>query len=204
MLALHGCGRQAEALTAFEEARRALSEELGVDPGEGLRRAHHLVLAGSAERAAPDPVVPRQLPRDLMVFVGRAREAVRLKSLLDPWGDGPPHPFVVICGAPGVGKSTLAVRVAHAVRERFPDGQLYVNLRGGTPNVSRLSSHEIFSRLLRGIGTQDDAVPRTRTRPRPCGGAGSRAGGCWCSWTTPPISPRSGRSSRGRSAPPSW
>jgi DNA-binding SARP family transcriptional activator len=159
MLALHGCGRQAEALTVFEEARRALSEELGVDPGEGLRRAHHLVLAGSGERVTPDPVVPRQLPRDLMVFVGRAREAVRLQSLLDPGGDDPPHPFVVICGAPGVGKSTLAVRVAHAARDRFTDGQLYVNLRGGTPNVSRLSSHEIFSRLLRGIGTQDDAVP---------------------------------------------
>ncbi|MGR6921803.1 AfsR/SARP family transcriptional regulator [[Actinomadura] parvosata] len=159
MLALHGCGRLSEALTVFEEARRSLSEELGVDPGEGLRRAHRLVLAASGERVTPDPVVPRQLPRDLMVFVGRARETVRLKSLLDPWGDDPPHPFVVISGPPGVGKSTLAVRVAHTVRERFPDGQLYVNLRGGTPNVSRLSSYEIFSRLLRGIGTPDDAVP---------------------------------------------
>nr|SBO94340.1 transcriptional regulator, SARP family [Nonomuraea gerenzanensis] len=159
VLALHGCGRQAEALMAFDEARRVLANELGVDPGEGLRLAHRVVLSGSGGPAVPDPVIPRQLPRDLIAFVGRARETVSLKALLDPWGDAPPHPFVGICGPPGVGKSALAVRVAHAVRERFSDGQLYVNLRGGTPNVPRLSSHEIFSRLLRGIGTPDDAVP---------------------------------------------
>ncbi|WP_146178269.1 AfsR/SARP family transcriptional regulator [Nonomuraea fuscirosea] len=159
MLALHGCGRQAEALTLFEQTRRVLSEELGVDPGEGLRLAHRVVLSGTGGPAVPDPLIPRQLPRDLLAFVGRSREIVRLRSLLDPWDEAPPHPFVVICGPPGVGKSALAVHVAHAVRDRFPEGQLYVNLRGGTPNVARLSSHEIFSRLLRGIGTPDDAVP---------------------------------------------
>ncbi|MGW3343885.1 BTAD domain-containing putative transcriptional regulator [Nonomuraea rubra] len=159
MLALHGCGRQAEALAVFEEARRALSDELGILPGEGLRRAHRVVLSGAGEHAAPDHVKPRQLPGALLVFVGRTRETVRLRSLLDPWGDEPPHPFVVICGPPGVGKSALAVHVAHMVRERFPDGQLYVNLRGGTPNVPRPSTHEIFSRLLRGLGTPDSAIP---------------------------------------------
>ncbi|WP_344482959.1 AfsR/SARP family transcriptional regulator [Nonomuraea monospora] len=159
MLALHGCGRQAEALTVFERARRTLSEELGVDPGEGLRRAHGVVLTATERPPAPGRVIPRELPGDLIVFVGRTRETVRLKSLLDPWAGEPPHPLVVICGPPGVGKSALAVRVAHMVRERFPDGQLYVNLRGGTPNVPRPSSYEIFSRLLRGIGTPDSAVP---------------------------------------------
>ncbi|MEV4564738.1 BTAD domain-containing putative transcriptional regulator [Nonomuraea sp. NPDC049419] len=114
-----------------------------------------------AEGASPsrEGFVPRQLPRALAGFVGRTREIVRLKSLLDPWGEEAPHPFVVICGAPGVGKSTLAVRVAHAVRHRFPDGQLYVNLRGGTPNVPRPSAYEVLSRLLRGLGTPDNAVP---------------------------------------------
>ncbi|MCF6473586.1 hypothetical protein FAF44_35160 [Nonomuraea sp. MG754425] len=158
MLALHGCGRKAEALTVFEEARRTLAEELGVDPGEGLRRAHRLVLAADG-RAGPDLVVPRQLPRGLLVFAGRTRETARLRSLLDPRDDAPPHPFVVICGPPGVGKSALAVRVAHKVRDRFPGGQLYVNLRGGTPNVARPRAYEIFSRLLRGIGVPDRAVP---------------------------------------------
>ncbi|MFI7700741.1 BTAD domain-containing putative transcriptional regulator [Nonomuraea sp. NPDC049480] len=157
MLALHGCGRQAEALAAFEEARRILSEELGVDPGEGLRRAHHVVLSGGQETQAVTP--PRQLPRDLIGFVGRAQEIVRLRSLLDPWGDDLPHPFVAISGPPGVGKSAMAVHVAHMVKDRFPSGQLYVNLRGGTPNVPRLSAHEIFSRLLRGVGTPDSAIP---------------------------------------------
>ncbi|MET8868301.1 BTAD domain-containing putative transcriptional regulator [Nonomuraea sp. NPDC004580] len=186
MLALHASGRQAEALQVFEEARRVLADELGADPGEGLRRAHRLALIspvepparhvtggqGAAEVAAPaheadaqasspsrEGFVPRQLPRALAGFVGRTREIVRLRSLLDPRGDEAPHPFVVICGAPGVGKSTLAVRVAHAVRHRFPDGQLYVNLRGGTPNVPRPSAYEVLSRLLRGLGTPDNALP---------------------------------------------
>ncbi|MFB9471013.1 BTAD domain-containing putative transcriptional regulator [Nonomuraea salmonea] len=244
MLALHASGRQAQALQVFEEARRVLADELGADPGEGLRRAHRLALTPPEEPPAPDggrmpaqgpppqdrrqphptrprqappgaqpasprnephgqsgaegasppretgehgaapprgagehgaapsheadarasspsreEFVPRQLPRALAGFVGRTREIVRLTSLLDPWGDEAPHPFVVICGAPGVGKSTLAVRVAHAVRHRFPDGQLYVNLRGGTPNVPRPSAYEVLSRLLRGLGTPDNAVP---------------------------------------------
>ncbi|MEV5324369.1 BTAD domain-containing putative transcriptional regulator [Nonomuraea sp. NPDC052634] len=206
MLALHACGRQAEALRAFEKARRVLAEELGADPGDGLRHAHRLVLSASGDDppAAParrepasvrsrgeggrspshrapgeddvqppsgradragggvEPAgrhVPRQLPRDPAAFVGRAREIVRLKSLLDPWGGEPPHPFVVICGPPGVGKSTLAVHVAHAVRDRFPDGRLYVNLRGGTPNVPRPSAYEVLCRLLRGLGTPGAAIP---------------------------------------------
>ncbi|MEV4114390.1 BTAD domain-containing putative transcriptional regulator [Nonomuraea sp. NPDC049695] len=159
MLALHRCGRQAEALTVFEEARRTLSEELGAMPGEGLRQAHHLVLSGDGGQATQDHATPRQLPRDVAGFIGRAKEVIRLRSLLDPWGGDPPHPFAAISGPPGVGKSALALHVAHMVRHCFPSGQMYVNLRGGTPNVPRLSSHEIFSRLLRGIGTPDSAIP---------------------------------------------
>ncbi|MER6001521.1 BTAD domain-containing putative transcriptional regulator [Nonomuraea angiospora] len=159
MLALLGCDRQAEALKVFEEARRFLVEEFGADPGDGLRRAHHLALHARDGREVQDPAPPRQLPRDLMAFVGRASELIRLKSLLDPRDDEHPHPVVAISGPPGVGKSALAVRIAHEVKDRFPNGQLYVNLRGATPNVARLSIHEIFSRLLRGIGTPDDAIP---------------------------------------------
>ncbi|MGN9844999.1 AfsR/SARP family transcriptional regulator [Nonomuraea sp. H19] len=104
MPALFECGRQAEALQVFEEARRLLAEEFGADPGDGLRRAHQLVLRGRDGRAVQDPAPPRQLPRDLIGFVGRASELIRLKSLLDPSDDEHPHPFVAISGPPGIGK----------------------------------------------------------------------------------------------------
>ncbi|MFF0861531.1 BTAD domain-containing putative transcriptional regulator [Nonomuraea sp. NPDC003560] len=160
ILALSRSGRQAEALRAYEDVRVSLAEELGIDPGQGLREAHRVVLAGdrASVRVAAE-TVPRQLPRELIGFVGRAQETVRLAALLAPRDDVPPHPLVVISGPPGVGKSALAVRVAHAVRDRFPDGQLYVSLRGSTPNVPRLSAHGLAGRLLRGIGTPREDVP---------------------------------------------
>ncbi|MER6577977.1 BTAD domain-containing putative transcriptional regulator [Nonomuraea sp. NPDC001023] len=159
VLALDGDGRQAEALQAFEEARRVLDAELGVLPGEGLRAAHKLLLSGGEEEPEPArPAVPRQLPRDLIGFVGRAAETTWLRSLLSP-ADGPPHPFVVISGPPGVGKSALAVHVAHQVEGRFTDGQLAVGLRGGTPGVSPLPPHEIAGRLLRGLGAANEEIP---------------------------------------------
>ncbi|MFI6295635.1 BTAD domain-containing putative transcriptional regulator [Nonomuraea sp. NPDC050790] len=156
MLALFQDGRQAEALAVFAEGRRVLAEELGVDPGEGLRAAHELVLRGVA---APRPGVPRELPRPLSGFVGRDAEIVRLRSLLDPEGGGTPHPFVAICGPPGVGKSALAVLLADAVKDRFPDGQLFVNLRGATPELAPLSPVDVFGRFLRALGVAGQVVP---------------------------------------------
>ncbi|MEV3980298.1 BTAD domain-containing putative transcriptional regulator [Nonomuraea sp. NPDC049758] len=159
VLALHGADRPAEALLAYERARRILDEELGVLPGEGLRAAHRLVLSGGAEEpASARPPVPRQLPRDLIGFVGRSEEVARLRSLLAP-EDGPPHPVVAVSGPPGVGKSALAVHVGHAVEDRFPDGQLAIGLRGGTPGVAPLPAHEIAGRLLRGIGASNEDIP---------------------------------------------
>ncbi|GGS88125.1 BTAD domain-containing putative transcriptional regulator [Nonomuraea spiralis] len=159
VLALHGADRQAEALLAYERARRTLDEELGVLPGEGLRAAHRVVLSGGAEEPpSATTSVPRQLPRDLIGFVGRSEEVARLRSLLAPQA-GQPHPVVAISGPPGVGKSALAVHVGHAVEDRFPDGQLAIALRGGTPGVAPLPAHEIAGRLLRGIGTSDEDIP---------------------------------------------
>ncbi|NRQ38970.1 hypothetical protein HII36_45195 [Nonomuraea sp. NN258] len=159
MLALHGCGRESEAIMAFEEARAVLADELGVAPGEGLRAAHQLVLAATGDDGAGVPGPPRQLPRDLIGFVGRAQDTMRLRTLLIPHGDEPPPPLVVISGPAGVGKSALAVRIAHMVKGQYPQGQLYVNLRGGTPNVPRLTPHEALSRLLRGLGLRDENIP---------------------------------------------
>ncbi|RSN16106.1 hypothetical protein DMB42_04900 [Nonomuraea sp. WAC 01424] len=159
VLALHGADRQAEALLAYERARRTLDEELGVLPGEGLRAAHRVVLSGGAEEPpSATTSVPRQLPRDLIGFVGRSEEVARLRSLLAPEA-GPPHPVVAVSGPPGVGKSALAVHVGHAVEDRFPDGQLAIALRGGTPGVAPLPAHEIAGRLLRGIGTSNEDIP---------------------------------------------
>ncbi|MFI6597101.1 BTAD domain-containing putative transcriptional regulator [Nonomuraea sp. NPDC050536] len=158
MLALDRLGRQAEALQVFEEARRVLNDELGIDPGEGLSRRHEAILRGGSRPPSESPI-PRQLPRDLIGFVGRAQETLHLRGRLAPWNGSPPHPLVVISGAPGVGKSALAIRVAHLVKDRFPDGQLHVDLRGATPNVPELEPAAILRRLLRALGVDDDAVP---------------------------------------------
>ncbi|MFI7461788.1 AfsR/SARP family transcriptional regulator [Nonomuraea sp. NPDC049646] len=158
MLALDACDRRPEALRVYAEARHVLSDQLGVEPATGLRQAYALVSARTAAGWEAGPV-PRQLPRDLIGFVGRPREIAHLHGLLAPDDGAEPHPLVVISGAPGSGKSALAVRVAHAVRHRFPDGQVFVHLRGGTPNVPRLDPHDIVARLLRAIGTRNEEVP---------------------------------------------
>ncbi|MGV9302818.1 BTAD domain-containing putative transcriptional regulator [Nonomuraea sp. NPDC003727] len=160
MRALHLGGRQAEALEVFREGERVLAEELGVDPGERLRAYRDVILRGQTAPPAQAAVaVPRQLPRDLLGFVGRTTEQLRIRSHLAPWDEAPPAPVVAISGPPGAGKSALAVRVAHAVGHRFPDGHLYVNLRGGTPGVKRLTSSQALGRLLRALGTAPERVP---------------------------------------------
>ncbi|GIF23751.1 XRE family transcriptional regulator [Paractinoplanes tereljensis] len=141
MLALYRCGRQADADEQYRRIRHLLADELGSDPGAGLRRLHERILAADptltvtakAAAAAPParPNVPSQLPADVRAFTGRDRELAALdRSLAPPDGDEPPLTVVLLSGTAGVGKSALAVRWAHRVREAFPDGQLYVNLRG--------------------------------------------------------------------------
>ncbi|WP_329424750.1 winged helix-turn-helix domain-containing protein [Streptosporangium sp. NBC_01495] len=194
MIALYRCDRQVEALRVYQETRRLLMEEFGVQPHESLRRCHELILRAdpllgppSAPLPSPEPIpssgpslepdarerrspdsrrrtaertkVARQLPRDPVDFVGRAEELARLRALLSPRDGAPPHHVVAITGAPGSGKSTLAVRAAHMVRDRFPGGQLYVNLRGATPGMRRLQPIEVLGRFLRDLGTPPHAVP---------------------------------------------
>jgi DNA-binding SARP family transcriptional activator/Tfp pilus assembly protein PilF len=144
MLALYRRGRQADADEQYRRIRRALADELGSDPGAALRRLHERILAAdpTLDLPAPGPrpavvqlataaTVPAQLPADVRAFTGRTGELAALDRLLAPPDGGePPMTVALLSGTAGVGKSALAVRWAHRVRESFPDGQLYVNLRG--------------------------------------------------------------------------
>lgn len=169
--ALYGCGRQAEALTAYEDMRVRLRDELGADPGEELRRVHEAVLHQDSATLLPLPPVlsssrartPAELPHDVRGFAGRTGEITRLDALLPPsrTHEGPPSTVVVsaIGGAAGIGKTALAVHWAHRVRDRFPDGQLYVNLHGFDHDRLPLESGEALELLLRGLGLTASEIP---------------------------------------------
>ncbi|GAT65044.1 transcriptional regulator, SARP family [Planomonospora sphaerica] len=170
MLGLHLSGDRAGALDAYQRFRKALVTETGLDPGRDVQELHRRILTSGSgpvppasdratRPAGPRPEPPRQLPRDLAGFVGRAEELVRLRSLLAPWDGGPPHHVVAITGPPGSGKSALAVRAAHAVGRDFPDGWLYTNLHGATPGLRRLEPLEVLGRFLRDLGVSPQAVP---------------------------------------------
>ncbi|WP_433515412.1 BTAD domain-containing putative transcriptional regulator [Nonomuraea sp. CA-143628] len=144
---LESAGRPAEALERYETIRRRLAEELGADPSPELRQVHADLLAVGAPAAGR--TVPRQLPATVNGFAGREAGLAALDELLGPPEKtksrapllGPPEktksrsPLItVISGTAGIGKTTLAVHWAHRVAGRFPDGQLYVNLRGYDPS----------------------------------------------------------------------
>ncbi|WP_084735321.1 AfsR/SARP family transcriptional regulator [Actinophytocola xinjiangensis] len=169
MLALYRSGRQAEAFAVFHKVARALAEQLGVDPGEELRTLHQAILTGDPSVAAPQPVEvvaaagahhhasPRQLPPDLRDFVGRDELIGQIASILEPDATAG-VPLVVITGPPGAGKTALAVRVAHELAAKFPDGQLYADLRGYSVTPA-LTPQQVISRFLVSLGVPGLAVP---------------------------------------------
>ncbi|MFD7411674.1 BTAD domain-containing putative transcriptional regulator [Kitasatospora purpeofusca] len=170
--ALQRAGRRADALAAHRRFAHRLADELGLDPGPELQLLHQELLKDGAaptqHGAAPVPRPPRprqhlprpaQLPPALATFVGRRAELSTLDGLTDPGGPAAAGIGVVTGGA-GTGKTALAVHWAHRVRERFPDGQLHLNL-GGYALDPPLTPHEALARFLRALGTDLERVPGT-------------------------------------------
>jgi DNA-binding SARP family transcriptional activator len=156
MLALARAGQRDKALDAYQHARDVLVEELGVEPGQDLRQLQAAILGGDLSFVAPEPRGRGvcQLPPDIADFVGRRGE---LSAAIGALSATPTVPLCVISGQGGVGKTAFAVHVAHRVRPDFPDGQLYVNLRGGDDHP--VDPEEALGRLLRALGVDSAGVP---------------------------------------------
>ena len=170
MLALYRSGRQAEALNAFADARRVLVGELGIEPGPQLRALHARILAAdpgldavavaAAVRPAPPRPAPAQLPADVAAFTGRSDELAALDALLaSPAGEAAAAgAILVLSGTAGVGKTALAVRWSRRAASAFPDGQLYVNLRGYDPGQP-LPPGAALAGFLRALGLPGQDIP---------------------------------------------
>ncbi|TDD67183.1 tetratricopeptide repeat protein [Jiangella aurantiaca] len=167
MLALHRSGRTADALDVYHRARAALVEELGLEPGPELRELERAILTEDPALAPPPPrdpagtspasTRPAELPPADPAFTGRRDEVRRVTAWLTEGGNRPA--VVAVSGPGGVGKSALALRAAHVAAAQFPDGQLYVNLRGATPGVRPLRPHDVLVRLLSALGVEERYVP---------------------------------------------
>ncbi len=158
MRALHRLGRGAEALDWYGRTRTHLAEELGVDPGAELRELHQALLRTPA--APAPPVVPGQLPLDVRGFSGRTAELAHLDAILVTSAHRRGTPVVAaLSGTAGVGKTTLAVHWAHQLSDRFPDGHLYVNLRGFDPTGPAMSPAEAIRGFLSALDVPPRQVP---------------------------------------------
>ncbi|MCK7626262.1 NB-ARC domain-containing protein [Streptomyces sp. RS10V-4] len=167
MLALYRSGRQAEALAVYADTRRLLADELGVDPCASLSELQQRILRADTDLDAPAAedgpdaggsafVRPRQLPATVADFTGRAAFVRELSDQLAT-AEGSVMAVSAVAGIGGVGKTTLAVHVAHTAREHFPDGQLYVDLQGAGHNPAEPEA--VLGAFLRALGTADSAIP---------------------------------------------
>lgn len=147
-------GDRAAALDAFQRARRRLADTLGLDPGPELRALHAEILNGERANRPQAREVPAQLPRDVPGFTGRTAELAQLDAI-----ESSGAPITVLVGTAGVGKSALAVHWAHQARSRFPDGQVYVNLRGFGPGISAMTPADAIHGFLDAFGVEPGRIP---------------------------------------------
>jgi DNA-binding SARP family transcriptional activator/predicted negative regulator of RcsB-dependent stress response len=169
MLALYRCDRADEALEVYEQARRTMIDELGIEPGEHLQRlAHAIATADPALDLPAAPVtiapvsvqVPGLLPTDIADFTGRAEQLGRIRShLVSPAEDKARGavPVVVIVGKGGIGKTSLAVRASHEIAGHFPDGQLFADLHGAASRP--VGPMQVLERFLRAFGVPGSQIP---------------------------------------------
>lgn len=176
MRALLAAGRLGEGLAVFRDVRRLLREQLGTEPSAELAAVHRELLAAErpattepAAVALPDPSQPAQpaqpahpaqprpaqLPAESPHFVGRAAEVADLTDALTARGRG--VATVAVTGYGGIGKSALALHVAHAVADRFDGGQLYADLRGAHPTPATAS--DVLAGFLHAYGLDGDRLP---------------------------------------------
>jgi len=176
MLALYRSGRQAEALEVCRRARNTLVEELGIEPGKGLQELESAILKrvpeldlaspapGTTEAAGETPVakpprVPRRLPASIADFTGRQEQLAEIRRVLSE-DDDPGNRFgmriMAISGRGGIGKSTLAIRAAHELRDVYPDGHLYADLEA-PPGEDIVQG--VLDRFLRALGVDGPSIP---------------------------------------------
>lgn len=174
MFALYRADRQADALAAYRKVSTILRDELGIDPGDGLRELHQRILVSNKSPRATIPppqarkpkppttaawTAPFQLPAGVPDFVGRDDEIERIRELAVRNGESDGSvPIVVLSGPPGAGKSALAVHAARQLRRDFPDGALWVNLRGYSSSPP-LAATDALGRFLRALGVGGEQIP---------------------------------------------
>jgi DNA-binding SARP family transcriptional activator/tetratricopeptide (TPR) repeat protein len=171
MLALYRSGRQADALETYRAGRLLLVEELGVEPGPGLRRVHEQVLAADPGLDLPAPAAAmasgavqaaatRTLPRDIAAFTGRQVELAQLMgTLADTAADGGVVDIHAIGGMAGIGKTTFAVHAAHLLAGNFPDGQIFLPLHAHTAGQRPVDPADALASLLLTAGVSAQQIP---------------------------------------------